>query len=385
MKTGVLKETSIANAVPKIMIANSGDYHLNGDRYKTSELRQSSNFDLIPLSEVCNILNGFAFLSSQYTDTGIRVLRITNVQKGKIVDDAPKFYPLASKDDVKNYLLVENDILMSLTGNVGRVGMLPKELLPAALNQRVACLRPKHKDKLINKYIFYLLNQDFFERDCIESANGIAQKNLSTVWLGKYEIPLPPLSIQEEIVDELNVYQKIIDSAKAVVDNYKPHIEIDPTWDMVELGDVCEIKAGGTPLRSTREFWDGDIPWYSSGELNATYTENPNEYITKEGLKGSNATLFPKGSLLIGMYDTAAFKMSILDRDATFNQAVCGVKPNDEMDPYFLMLFFMMNKEEYLRHRVGVRQRNLNKGFISEIKVPKISQLTLNIPWKNFS
>ena len=142
---------------------------------------------------------------------------------------------------------------------------------------------------------------------------------------------------------------------------------------MVELGKVCEIKAGGTPLRSTKEFWAGDIPWYSSGELNDTYTQNPKESITHEGLKGSNASLFPKGSLLIGMYDTAAFKMSILDREATFNQAVCGVKPTDGIDLYFLMLFFNMNKEEYLRHRVGVRQRNLNKGFISEIQIPKIT------------
>jgi restriction endonuclease S subunit len=72
------------------------------------------------------------------------------------------------------------------------------------------------------------------------------------------------------------------------------------------------------------------------------------------------------------MYDTAAFKMSILDREAAFNQAVCGIKPSEDIDLYFLMLFFIINKEEYLRHRVGVRQRNLSKGFISEIQIPKI-------------
>jgi restriction endonuclease S subunit len=199
------------------------------------------------------------------------------------------------------------------------------------------------------------------------SVAAIYQKQYLSV-----QIPLPPLSIQQEIVDEIEGYQKIIDGAKAVVENYKPKIDIDPEWEMVELGEVCEIKAGGTPLRSTKTFWDGEIPWYSSGELNDTYTIEPKEFITKEGLKNSNATLFPKGSLLIGMYDTAAFKMSILDREATFNQAVCGVKPNNRIDLFFLMLFFLMNKDEYLRHRVGVRQRNLNKGFISEIKIPKI-------------
>lgn len=144
---------------------------------------------------------------------------------------------------------------------------------------------------------------------------------------------------------------------------------------MVELSDdsIFNIVSRGTPSSNIGEYWNGEIPWYSSGELNETYTSDQKEYITQEGLKNSNATLFPSGSLLIGMYDTAAFKMSILDREATFNQAVCGVKPNENIDMYLLMLFFIMNKVNYLKHRIGVRQRNLNKEFISEIEFPKIS------------
>lgn len=84
----------------------------------------------------------------------------------------------------------------------------------------------------------------------------------------------------------------------------------------------------------------------------------------------SSARIFPKGSLLIGMYDTAAFKMSLLDRDATFNQAICGVKPNPEMDMMFLLLFFTANRDKYLRMRVGARQRNLTKQLISNLEVP---------------
>jgi type I restriction enzyme M protein len=56
--------------------------------------------------------------------------------------------------------------------------------------------------------------------------------------IGQIKIPLPPLSIQEEIVAEIEGYQKIIDGAKAVVANYKPKIDIDPDWEMVELGEV---------------------------------------------------------------------------------------------------------------------------------------------------
>ena len=101
------------------------------------------------LGEVCQILNGFAFKSENYVDEGIRVMRITNVQKGEIVDDAPKYYPLTEMTKISQFLLSENDLLMSLTGNVGRVGLLQKEMLPAALNQRVACIRIKDNNLLL--------------------------------------------------------------------------------------------------------------------------------------------------------------------------------------------------------------------------------------------
>ena len=69
------------------------------------------------------------------------------------------------------------------------------------------------------------------------------------------------------------------------------------------------------------------------------------------------------------MYDTAAFKMSILDRDAAFNQAISAVKPNKKIHMLYLLLYFSKNKEEYLKYRNGIRQQNLNKGFISNIEI----------------
>ena len=93
------------------------------------------------LGDVCSILNGFAFKSREYVSSGIRIIRIANVQDGYISDELPQFYPDESISMFEKYLLHENDLLISLTGNVGRVALLPSAMLPAALNQRVACLR----------------------------------------------------------------------------------------------------------------------------------------------------------------------------------------------------------------------------------------------------
>lgn len=203
-----------AMVVSKERIAEN-NYDLTAAKYIEKETRECK-YEMVKLGDVCELLNGYAFKSELYTDTGIRVMRITNVQKGEIVDDNPKFYPLDKQTEIQNYMLRENDLLVSLTGNVGRVGLLPKELLPAGLNQRVACLRPD-ETKILKGYLFSVLNQDKFEHDCIESSGGIAQKNLSTVWLQNYDIPLPPLDVQQQIVDEIENKQSAINHAREII------------------------------------------------------------------------------------------------------------------------------------------------------------------------
>lgn len=166
------------------------------------------------LSEICNILNGYAFKSKEYVDNGIRVIRITNVQKGIIEDADPKYYDISQKDKLKNYMLEENDLLISLTGNVGRVGLMPKELLPAGLNQRVGCLRIKETKNISIEYLYQYLNSDNFENECINNSNGIAQKNLSTEWLKDYMITVPSIEEQKQITKKLEKVQKITKTKK---------------------------------------------------------------------------------------------------------------------------------------------------------------------------
>ena len=175
----------------------------------------SGNGTNIALGELCEILNGYAFKSKRYVDEGIRVIRIANVQKGYLDDSHPCFYPATEKGSIAQFLLYENDLLLSLTGNVGRVALLDNKFLPAALNQRVACLRVKDGSLLNKRYLFHCLNSMCFENRCIASANGIAQKNLSTVWLRGYAIPVPQMDKQLEIARRFDLIQAQIGRAKA--------------------------------------------------------------------------------------------------------------------------------------------------------------------------
>lgn len=156
---------------------------------------------ILAIEDVCDVLSGFAFKSTGYVDEGIRIIRIANVQKGFIEDKAPCYYPITDQAAASTFALRKDDLLVSLTGNVGRVGIMTSDLLPAALNQRVACLRPKSDSTINMRYLFALLNLDEFENAAIESSSGSAQKNLSVKWLKSHRIAVPSIELQSAFAD----------------------------------------------------------------------------------------------------------------------------------------------------------------------------------------
>ena len=233
-------------------------------------------WDYKKLGELVQVLNGYAFKSSLYENQGIRVLRITNVQKGNIVDDDPKYYPLSLTDEIRNYLLKESDLLMSLTGNVGRVGLLTKEMLPAALNQRVACLRILSNGLNLG-FLFHYLNSDKFEQDAVLSAKGIAQKNMSTEWLKDYKLPLPPISVQQTIVSALDKINELIRLKKEQLKDYDNLAQSifyemfgDPVinekgWEFMKIGEIGTVERGAGI--SKKDFVEDGLPCIHYGQL----------------------------------------------------------------------------------------------------------------------
>lgn len=237
------------------------------------------------ITVITDILNGFAFKSQHYSSAGIRIIRITNVQDGFIQDKKPVYYPLESQKEITPFILKDGDFLMSLTGNVGRVAIIDASFLPAALNQRVACLRIKSEDSVRKEYIFYFCLQKQFVSDCIKSAKGSAQLNMSTEWLKEYPIPLPPLAEQQRIVDRIKSLFAKLDEAKekaqAVVDSFETrkaailhkaftgeltakwreeHGVRMESWKTRELAECFEIVSGiqKTPARSPK---DNPVPY----------------------------------------------------------------------------------------------------------------------------
>ena len=289
--------------------------------------------DKIKLKDACKILNGFAFKSGKYVDSGIRIIRIANVQKGYVEDERPAFYPNSEESSIRDYMLEEDDLLLSLTGNVGRVALLDKRWLPAALNQRVACLRIKD-DRIIKDYLYFALLSDKFENDCTESSKGIAQKNMSTEWLKDYEIPLPSRQKQREIISSLKQLSMIIKNKTEQIQQLDDLIKArfvemfgdvykSSKYSRKKWSDIVDIKNGKDYKKVAVK--DGGFPVYGTGGEMARASEY----------------LCPENTIIVGRKGT--INNPLLVREKFWNvDTAFGVIPGKELHHLYFFWFCRM-------------------------------------------
>ena len=346
------------------------------------------------LGDVCEILNGYAFKSENYIDKGIRIIRISNVQKGYIEDNTPVFY---SFDDINvtKYQLLEGDLLISLTGNVGRVGYLDKKFLPAALNQRVACIRIKDSAVLDKSFLFNLLNSDSFEQKCILSSKGVAQKNMSAEWLKDYKIPLPPLDEQRKIAAVLDKVSDLIAKRRQQLDKLDEMVKsrfVEMFGDLADpdckymrykLEETCvssdDIKCGpfGTQLNKN-EYQDHGIAVWEIPQINSEFKIFPTHFLTSEKAKQLDAY-----SLIPG--DIAMSRKGNVGRCALFpknfapgiiHSDVLRIRvDNRRVNPCFLM--YQLHFSKAVTHQIEM----VSSGAVmAGINVTKLKQIYIHIP-----
>lgn len=360
----------IAHAVSKTEIAKNGDYNLSGERYKTTNIL-STNYESVKLGDVCELFGGGTpskTNDSFWMDGTIKWISAKHIDNfGNIIGN-----DLITNEAVKNSStkVVPQDSLIFITRvSVGKYAYTKDEF---AINQDLTAVIPLSKEKLDVKYLYCVAPKiaEFINLQAV----GIGVRGITRQQLAEIQIPLPPLSVQQEIVAEIEGYQKIIDGAKMVVENYRPKIEIDPDWEMVELGAVCEVKSGGTPDRDNSSYWNGTIPYIKTGQIYFNHIYEADEFITQEGLNNSSTRLIPINTILMAMYGQGVTRgrVAILKIEAAINQAVAAISPKDKRIEIPFLYFQLQGLYEYLREISDARggnQSNLNSKLIKELKI----------------
>ena len=141
-------------------------------------------------------------------------------------------------------------------------------------------------------------------------------------------------------------------------------------WVNTELGKVCFTTSGGTPSRKVDEYYEGNIPWVKSGELNHNIVLDTEEHISEEAVKNSSAKIFPNGTLLIALYGATIGKLAILGIPATTNQAVCGIYENEVFETKFLFNYLFHKKQKLIEQGAGGAQPNISQTILKQLSVP---------------
>jgi type I restriction enzyme S subunit len=323
------------------------------------------------LGEVSEVIAGQSPSGKHYNSEGIG----TPFYQGK-KEFGDKFLgsPTTWTTQIKK-IAKKGDILMSVRAPVGPVNFTENEI---CIGRGLASIRCNQR--LNKEFLFYQL---LLLQKVIAGKEGAVFASISKSEIAALSIAVTTLPEQLRIVGILDEVfdgiatakantEKKLANARELLNAYLNSVfsQRGEGWKEKRLGDITDVQSGGTPLVSNKQYWNGNIPWYSSGELNKILTDKSARTITEDGLNNSNAKIFPKGSLLIGMYDTAALKMSILDRDATFNQAIAGVRPNNMIEMEYIFHVINALKPKLLLQRRGARQNNLSLQKIKNILLP---------------
>ena len=146
--------------------------------------------------------------------------------------------------------------------------------------------------------------------------------------------------------------------------------EIPKGWVWTTLGDIGTWQAGGTPSRSNKSYYGGNIPWLKTGDLNDGLITNIPETITEDAVANSSAKINPAGSVLIAMYGATIGKLGILTFPATTNQACCACIEYFAITQHYLFYFLLSHRNMFIAKGGGGAQPNISKEIIVNTAIP---------------
>lgn len=324
----------------------------------------------IELGSVATFINGYAFKPKDWENMGLPIIRIQN-----LTNTNSKYNYYSGEYDTK-YEVNYGDILISWSASLGVFQWRGEKAL---LNQHIFKV-VFDKIDIDKVYFRYVVSQAIREME--KYTHGSTMKHITKRFFDKIKIPLPPLETQKKIADVLDKAQELIDKRKEQLEKLDEFVQSvfldmfgDPVrnskgWITTKLDTLGDWQSGGTPSRSCPKYFEGNIPWYSSGELETMFICESREHISTEALKESAAKMIEPGSLLLGMYDTAALKSSITTCESSCNQAIAFAKLNSEVcNTIFVYSTIQIARDHYRRLQRGVRQKNLNLSMIKEIEI----------------
>lgn len=339
------------------------DYILVGERYSSNSMPEGK-YKVVSLGDksLFQVESGGTPSSDipEYWDGNIRWATLVDLPAANLItelkDTERTISPLGlEKSSAK--LLPAGTVLVSTRATIGRVAIAEYE---TATNQGFKNIIVLDDSNISNRFVAYMMTA--LTDRMVSLASGGTFKEISKSNFLTLSIPLPPLTIQEQIVSELDNYQKIIDGARQVVDNYKPNIRIDFSWELKPLGQICDVRDG---THDSPKFVQDGFPLVTSKNIkNGTIILDDVNFISKEDYdKINQRSKVDKGDILMPMIGTIGNPV-IVDIEPTFAiKNVALIKfPGQKVKSKYVL--FVLNSSLFAKY-VEATKRGGTQNFIS--------------------
>jgi len=341
------------------------------------------NWDLIELDEICELVTKGTTPTSigyKYTTDGINFVKIESIDiNGRFKPEKFAHINEATNEALKRSQLKNGDILFSIAGALGRVAIVPEDILPANTNQALAIIRIKEGVPLLREYLFSALSTGYSLEQIEKFRGGVAQQNLSLAQVKSFKIPIPPLPEQKRIV-------AILDEAFAAIDQAKAHIERNiqnaeelfqsklneifsqrgEGWEESKLGEACEISMGQSPKGNT--YNDKGI---GTPLINGPVEFGPNPFSKTVMSKWTTAPtkMCKKGDLILCVRGSTTGRINIAGFEACIGRGVASIRY--EKNQEWLNFFIRANQDQIYKLGSGSTFPNVSGKILKEIGFPE--------------
>ena len=362
--------------MPKEKIAVNGEYNLGGERYREG-VSHGHIFPLVSIGDVCTINPLKSQLAELSPDTRVSFVPMADINEHRIAFQPNEEKRLADVSASYTYF-EDNDVLLAKVTPCfenGKAGIARGLLNGIGFgSSEFYVLRPANL--VLPEWIYFCVTHPLFRDAAIAQMTGTGGlQRVPKYYVEAFQVPLPPLEVQKEIVAEIEGYQKVIDGARAVLDSYRPHIPIHPAWPMVAIGDIVDFVSGLTVSIPEVESEDG-IPIIAINNVTEDGT------LTLEGLRRINPptktlNYLRKGDLLFNWRNGSKHlvgKTALFDLEGTylFASFLIGIRVRaKQVDTRYLWHTLNIYRREgkYMQ----LMRQNVNGLFNrEELKVTKI-------------
>jgi len=290
----------------------------------------------------------------------------------------------------------EGSVIVTTGATIGKVGITQE---PIATKQGITGIVTNNN--LDSRYFaYYLLS----ERKSLQRfAQGGTFEEIRPYILKRLRLPLPPIHEQRRIAEILSTVDELIHQTDAVIEQTerlkrglmqdlltqgighesfqtvqigpKTH-QIPTSWEISQLGEVAKMHKGRSPMpKSDKSLFDGEINWVKISEISKYHKliTDTEETVTKKGAEKSR--IFPKGTLVIGIYGASRGGIAILDMKSCSHEGVVGIfSLDDTVDKNYLYYFLSNENLNELGH--GAAQKNLNISILKSIYLLSLWSMT---------